>query len=142
MKTPQKVIDDAVVHSDDDKWMLYDVQEKSQLHHNVKVILLRNVDDYGKKGQVIEAEFTNAHKHLLLPGFAVYHSQDNCDKYKDILIPEDADIWSSATVQQFINFYSKRVFDICMNIENEWSIEPWHIKVSKVEYIPHRNSLN
>ena len=115
MRTPQKDIDAAVVHSDDDKWMLYEVEEKAQFHHNVKVILLRNVDDYGKKGQVIEAEFTNAHKHLLLPGFAVYHSQENCEKHKDILIPEDADIWSSDTVQQFINFYSKRVFDIYLS---------------------------
>ena len=28
------------------------VVEKHQAHHKVKMILLRNVDDYGKKGQV------------------------------------------------------------------------------------------
>ena len=67
LKTPQKQLDEAVRHTDDDKWMIYEVVEKSQHHHNVKLILLRNVDDYGRKGQVIEAEFSNAHKHLLLP---------------------------------------------------------------------------
>ena len=29
-----------------------EVEEKSQPHHDVKLILLRNVDDYGVKGQV------------------------------------------------------------------------------------------
>jgi len=129
-KTPQKVLDEAVTHTDDDKWMLYEVIEKHQLHHTIKLILLRNVDDYGKKGQVIDAEFSNAHKHLLLPGFAVYHSEENCKKYQDILLPEDEEVWSSASVQDFYNFYCKRVFDVCMNIENPWVIEPWHIKAS------------
>ena len=31
---------------------LMQVVEKHQAHHKVKMILLRNVDDYGKKGQV------------------------------------------------------------------------------------------
>merc|ERR1711915_145522 len=104
--------------------------EKHQLHHTIKLILLRNVDDYRKKGQVIEAEFSNAHKHLLLPGFAVYHSEENCQKYQDILLPEDEQVWSTPSVQDFYNFYCKRVFDICMNMENPWVIEPWHIKAS------------
>ena len=32
--------------------LLMQVVEKHQAHHKVKMILLRNVDDYGKKGQV------------------------------------------------------------------------------------------
>jgi len=128
--TPQRVLDEAVVHSDDDKWMLYEVEEKFQPHHKVKLILLRNVDDYGKKGQVINVFFHNAYKHLLLPKFAVYHSKENVELYKDIIIPEDANMYSSDYVQDFINKYSKRVFDICMNMDVPWLIEPWHIKAS------------
>ena len=45
-------MDKSVVGSDDDKWLIYEVEEKSQPHHDVKLILLRNVDDYGVKGQV------------------------------------------------------------------------------------------
>ena len=52
METPQHLVDKSVVGSDDDKWLVYEVEEKSQLHHDVKLILLRNVDDYGVKGQV------------------------------------------------------------------------------------------
>ena len=29
METPQKIVDKAVVHSDDDKWMLYEVEKSS-----------------------------------------------------------------------------------------------------------------
>ena len=130
MKTRQKELDEAVAHTDDDKWMLYEVVEKAQRHHDVKLILLRNVDDYGKKGQVVEAEFGNAHRHLLLPGFAVYHTEENCQKYKNILIPEGEGEFSSPQVKDFYNFFCKRVFDICMNIENSWTIEPWHIKAT------------
>ena len=37
METPQHLVDKSVVGSDDDKWLLYEVEEKSQLHHDVKL---------------------------------------------------------------------------------------------------------
>ena len=52
------------------------------------------------------------------------------EKYKDILIPEGEEVFSSPTVQEFYNTFSKRVFDVCMNIKNPWTIEPWHIKAT------------
>ena len=107
LETSQKTLDEGVRHTDDDKWMLYDVVEMHQAHHTVKVILLRNVDDYGKRGQVVEADFLKAHNHLLLPGFAVYHTEENCEKHRDILIPEDTEVWSSPSVEKFYNFYCK-----------------------------------
>ena len=109
---------------------LVQVVEKHQLHHSIKLILLRNVDDYGKKGQVIEVEFSLAYKDLLLPKFAVYHSEENCEKYKDILIPEGEEVFSSPSAQVFYNTFSKRVFDVCMNITNSWTVQPWHIKAT------------
>ena len=130
LETSQKTLDESVKHTDDDKWMLYEVVEKSQRHHTIKVILLRNVDDYGRRGQVIEADFLKAHNNLLLPGFAVYHTEENCEKHKDILIPEGTAVWSSPAVEQFHNFYCKRVFDVCMNSTNTWTLEPWHIKAT------------
>ena len=107
LETSQKTLDASVKHTDDDKWMLYEVVEKAQHHHTVKVILLRNVDDYGRRGQVIETDFLKAHNNLLLPGFAVYHTEENCDKHKDILIPEGTAVWSSPTVETFYNVYCK-----------------------------------
>jgi len=130
LQTPQSIIDKKVVHSDDDKWMIYEVEEKSQPNHSVKVILLRNVDDFGKKGQIVTAKFKKAHKFLLLPGFAVYHNEENLELLKDIVIPEDQELYSSPTVRRFRNFYSKRAFDVCMNGNTPWTIEKWHIKAA------------
>ena len=33
------------------------------------------MDDFGKKGQIVNVPFRKAHKYLLLPGFAVYHTE-------------------------------------------------------------------
>ena len=96
----------------------------------MKLILLRNVDDYGQKGQVVDVFFHDAYKHLLLPKFAVYHSEENVETYKDIIIPQDVNVYSSESAQVFTSRYSKRVFDICMNMEVPWTIQPWHIKAS------------
>ena len=94
----------------------------------MKLILLRNVDDYGQKGQVVDVFFHDAYKHLLLPKFAVYHSEENVETYKDIIIPQDVNVYSSESAQVFTSRYSKRVFDICMNMEVPWTIQLWHIK--------------
>eukprot|EP00092_Neocalanus_flemingeri_P035550 GFUD01038695.1.p1 GENE.GFUD01038695.1~~GFUD01038695.1.p1 ORF type:complete len:289 (-),score=64.81 GFUD01038695.1:37-903(-) len=130
LNTPQRIIDKQVAHTDDDKWMLYEVEEKFQPHHKVKLILLRNVDDYGKKGQIVNVYFHEAYKYLLLPKFAVYHSEENIEAFKDIIIPEDVNVYSSESAQTFISRYSKRVFDVCLNLDVPWIIEPWHIKAS------------
>jgi len=130
LNTPQRIIDKQVIHSDDDKWMVYEIDEKYQPHHKIKLILLRNVDEYGNKGQIVNVFFHDAYKYLLLPKFAVYHTEENAEIYKDILIPEDDVNVSSEAVRKFISRYSKRVFDISMNIEQSWTIQPWHIKAS------------
>lgn len=130
LETPQKLIDKQVVHSDDDKWMIYEIEEMSQPHHEVKVILLRNVDDFGKKGQIVTTLFNKAHSHLLLPGFAVYHNKENLELLKDIVIPEDQEVDSSPTIRPFLNFYSRRAFDVCLNGQTPWTIEKWHIKAT------------
>jgi len=130
LETPQHLVDKSVVGSDDDKWLIYEVEEKSQPHHDVKLILLRNVDDYGVKGQVVSVPFHLAHPKLLLPGFADYHTEENVEKHKDIILPEDSIINSSASAKEFITFFSKRVFDICLSNSTPWTIEKWHIKAS------------
>lgn len=44
-----------------------------------------------------------ARDELLLPGFAVYASEENLEKYKDILIPEEKRTFSSETAQEVGN---------------------------------------
>lgn len=130
LETPQHLVDKSIIGADDDKWLIYEVEEKSQPHHNVKLILLRNVDDYGVKGQVVIVPFHLAHPKLLLPGFASYYTEENVEKHKDIILPEDSIINSSASAKDFIAFFSKRVFDVCLSSSTPWTIEKWHIKAS------------
>ena len=66
----------------------------------------------------------------MLPKFAVYHSEENEELYKDIIIPDDVNVFSSECAQKFISRYSKRVFDISMNMDVSWTIEPWYVKDS------------
>ena len=98
--------------------------------------------------QVVSVPFHLAHPKLLLPGFADYHTEENVEKYvyykeyaflwlktpfcrhKDIILPEDSIINSSASAKEFITFFSKRVFDICLSNSTPWTIEKWHIKAS------------
>jgi len=130
LETPQGMVDKSVINTDDDKWMIYNVEEKFQPHHKVKVILLRNVDDFGVKGQIVYCLFHEAHSKLLLPGFAVYHTEENVKRLGDFIIPEEQIVNSSESARLFLNYFSKRIFDICMSSSTPWTIEKWHIKAS------------
>ena len=128
--TPRHVVDKSVVHTDDDKYMVYEIEEKEQPHQLVKVILLRNVDDYGVKGQIVTFPDLEVHRDLLLLGYAVYHNPQNMEKYSDIIIPEDTTMNSSESARLLANHWSKRVLDVCMNMDNAWTIDRWHIKAA------------
>jgi len=130
LEVPRHILDKSVVHTDDDKYMVYDIEEKSQKEHKVKVILLRNVDDFGVKGQIIEFPAVSVQRDLMLPGFAVYHNQENLERYKDIVIPEETRMNSSESARWLAVMWSKRVLDVCLNTDNPWTIQPWHIKAS------------
>ena len=108
----------------------------------------RRVEFYNWPHQVVIVPFHLAHPKLLLPGFASYYTEENVEKYanciecvfclmkkcicrhKDIILPEDSIINSSASAKDFIAFFSKRVFDVCLSSSTPWTIEKWHIKAS------------
>ena len=96
----------------------------------MKIILLRNVDDYGVKGQIVNIAYTEAHKFILLPGFGVYHSPENVGRYADIILPEETRLHSSESGRQLGNYWAKRVLDVGMSLDEDWSLEPWHIKAA------------
>ena len=130
LDAPRHAVDKSVVHTEDDKYMVYEIEEKFQPPQTVKVILLRNVDDYGVKGQIISFPDLEVHRDLLLLGYAVYHNKQNLEKYSDIIIPEETKMNSSESARLLAMKWSKRVLDICMNMDNSWTIEKWHIKIA------------
>lgn len=130
LETPQHIIDKSVVHTDDDKYMVYRIEEFEQDDHLVKVILLRDVDDYGVKGQIVNFPSIDVNRDLILPGLAVYHNEENLERYSNIIIPEETKMNSSESARVLANLWTKRVLDVCMHMDNPWTIEPWHIKAS------------
>ena len=65
---------------------------------------------------------------MLLPGFAVYASPDNLDRFKDIVIAEDAVSFSSSTVNELVSKLSKMVVPLVMSGQSHWKLEPIHVK--------------
>ena len=64
------------------------------------------------RGQIRTLNAKIARQELLLPGFAVYASPGNLEKYKEIVIPEDTIISSSESSQEILVDLSKKVFAI------------------------------
>jgi len=128
--TQRQIDQSGAPRVEDAKYVIYSVEEPRQPEHEVKLILMRTVDTYGKKGQIVSVRYKFAHKHLLIPGFAVYHTEENLEKYKDILIPENIQHHSSESSRILMNYWSARVLDVIMNMDVPWTIEKWHIRVA------------
>ena len=78
-----------------------------------------------------------AHKKLLLLGFAIYASPENLSKYADIVISEDSVSYSSEATQEKLPLVSKIVTPVVMSGEDyseKWSVEPWHIRTALRTY--------
>lgn len=78
-----------------------------------------------------------AHKSLLLLGFAIYASPENLKKFSDIVIPEDSVSYSSEATQNKLPFMSKIVTPVVMSgdeYSEKWSVQPWHIRIALRTY--------
>eukprot|EP00088_Acartia_fossae_P069582 TRINITY_DN9122_c0_g1_i10.p1 TRINITY_DN9122_c0_g1~~TRINITY_DN9122_c0_g1_i10.p1 ORF type:complete len:296 (-),score=43.28 TRINITY_DN9122_c0_g1_i10:66-953(-) len=129
---PQKKINESVSWDiEDGKYVVYQRDPEILPEQSVKVILLRNMDDYGVKGQIITVKSVIANRDLLLPGHAVYHNDENLEKYSDIVIPEETKMFSSDVARKIYSNWSKRCLDVCMSMDvKEWTLERWHVKAS------------
>jgi hypothetical protein len=126
-RVPQKLIDKSVIHTDDDKYMIYQIESTKTHDQPVKVILLKTIEDYGVKGQIISPPSTRANRDLLLTKLAVYHNQENLEKYADIVIPEDTKMFSSQTALLMTRKWAKKTVSVDMSLDNEWRLEKWHL---------------
>lgn len=122
----------------------------------VEVILKTFVEGVGSKGDVILAKSNFAYNKLLLPGLAVYKTEENIAKYA----PKDEGksevehsspfaqrvssqfyffirILNYVLAFQTVNMLERLNLSVVMNKDHPWVIEPWHIKASlrKAGYI-------
>merc|ERR1712045_64926 len=82
----------------------------------IKIILLKSSEEFGMRGQIRTLNAKIARQELLLPGFAVYASPGNLEKYKDIVIPEDKIISSSESSQEILVDLTKKVFAVDIQV--------------------------
>ena len=61
------------------------------------------LSEFGRRGQIRSINARTARQELLLPGFGVYASPYNLEKYKKIVLPEDSVQSSSETVSQCVS---------------------------------------
>jgi large subunit ribosomal protein L9 len=109
--------------------LVYNPLEEDQPLAPVKVILLHNTEDHGSKGQIAVIDNPReARDSLLLPGLAVYATEENLKKYKDILIPEGNRTFSSSYIKKILPVLSRYVLPVTVNSESEWLLEARHIR--------------
>ena len=66
-----------------------------------------NLAEFGKRGQIRTLNARVARQELLLPGFGVYASPENLERYTDIVIPEDDVQYSSTSAAEVRYQFSK-----------------------------------
>lgn len=112
------------------KHFVYDILEDGNTIRkpNINVILTDYVEGLGFKGDLVSVRPHKAYRDLILPGLAVYDDPDNRQKYDTEA--KLLEIRRSPFVERTINVFQKRLVTLTMNKFNEWTIEPWHVRVS------------
>lgn len=98
---------------------------------NLEVILTAFVNGIGDRGDIVSLPRIEVYNKLLLPGLAVYKTDENMTKYasvKDNVKKESTH--SSPTAQRTVNVLESRILAVIMNKDEPWVLEPWHIRAS------------
>ncbi|PSN36982.1 hypothetical protein C0J52_15825 [Blattella germanica] len=111
---------------------VYDLVEDTNCRKrdDLEVILTEYVSDIGNPGDIVKMKQKFVYNNLLLPGFAVYASEENIKKYSHLSENVEKRKFSSPYVQGTINNLLKTSVIILMNKDVPWTIQPWHIRAS------------
>lgn len=114
------------------KHFIYDLVEDtlSKKSENIEVVLTQFVEGVGDKGDIVSMKAHFAYNNLLLPGFAVYKTEETVAKYTKTEAEKTTVVHSSPYAQRTINMLESLIVPVSMNKENPWVIEPWHIRTS------------
>ncbi|XP_050295648.1 39S ribosomal protein L9, mitochondrial [Anthonomus grandis grandis] len=97
----------------------------------IDVILTSYVSGLGNIGDKVLVRQQYAYNNLLLPGLAVYASEENLEKFRDYVLDSNADVhFSSANAVMMMDCLARMTLSVVMNKEQPWTIEPWHITAS------------
>ncbi|KAG4067126.1 hypothetical protein HA402_000117 [Bradysia odoriphaga] len=114
------------------KFYCYDlVEDRSTTKRpDLEVVLTAFVAGVGDRGDVIKVPRTRAYNQLLLPGLAVYKTDENLKKYASLKDTKDEVQHSSPHAARTVRVLEKRVLSIIMNKDEPWVLEPWHVRAS------------
>jgi len=114
------------------KHFIYELVEDKciQKRPDLEVVLKTFVDGVGDKGDVVALRPTFAYNKLLLPGLAVYKTEENLSKYAKNVEEKTELTHSSPYAQRTVNMLETIELGVIMNKDHPWIIEPWHIKAS------------
>lgn len=115
------------------KHHVYDLVEDLSIKKrpNLEVILTAFVSGIGDRGDIVSLPRTKAYNNLLLPGLAVYKTDENVSKYASIQDEASKQVThSSAHAQRTVNVLESRMLSVIMNKDHPWVLEPWHIRAS------------
>lgn len=94
----------------------------------IEVILKSYVEGLRNVGRKVSVSPNYAYNKLLLPGLAVYAYPANV---KNFYIQTDTDKeYSFAYALYTVKSLQRVLLSVVMNMENPWTIKPWHIKAS------------
>ncbi|KAK7867924.1 hypothetical protein R5R35_005276 [Gryllus longicercus] len=112
---------------------VYDLVEDTNLRkqENLNVILTSYVQGFGVKGDRVSVKPKLAYEKLLLPGLAVYATRENVKMYEESVDKEEkTPAFSSASVERTVGILSRQILAVVMNLETEWTLQPWHLRIS------------
>lgn len=112
------------------KHFVYDLIEDGNTIRkpDVKLILTDYVEGIGFKGDLVTVRPNRGYRELILPGLAVHDNPENREIYgTNVKLLEKR---RSPFIERTINVFQKRMVYVTMNKFNEWTLEPWHIRVS------------
>lgn len=114
---------------------VYDLVEDTSCtkQPNLKVIMTDDVEGIGSKGQVVDVRpFIGRHL-LLAAKKAVYASPENLKRLEEDMVkgivrlaPKHSSPWAPKTAREL----SKFILYVHMNLEEPWTLEPWHLRVA------------
>jgi len=111
------------------KGKIFKALEEDQPLESVRLILLHNTEDFGHRGQIVVVENPKeARRDLLLPGLAVYATDENLEKYKEIIIPEDELSYSSSYIKKILPILHRYVIPLTVNPYGTWVLNACHVR--------------
>lgn len=98
---------------------------------NLEVILTAFVNGIGDRGDIVSLRRRDAYNKLLLPGLAVYKTDENIERYGSLKDDVNKEVsHSSPHAQRTLSVLERRMLSVVMNKDHPWVLEPWHIRAS------------